>query len=122
MRGVRGRELAGVVMGTGAAFHHLLLGLVEVPHLVLEVDRRDAFLLEAHADDVLPRLIFVVGLVATEIAGLGFGLLAGLRGLPVTLKERRSDCELGGLAGLYFLIRDCLDILLFFFCGVPRVY
>lgn len=122
MGGVGGRELAGVVVGTGAAFHHLLLGLVEVPHLILEVDRRDALLLETHADDVLAGLVFVVGLVAAEIAGLGFGLLAGLRGFAVALEEGRADCKLGGLAGLYFLICDCFDILLFFFCGVPRVY
>lgn len=122
MGGVGGRELAGVVVGTGAAFHHLLLGLVEVPHLILEVDRRDALLLETHADDVLAGLVFVVGLVAAEISGLGFGLLAGLRGLAVALEEGRADCKLGGLAGLYFLIGDCFDILLFFFCGVPRVY
>ena len=120
MGGVGGRELAGVVVGARSAFHHLL-GFVEVPHLVLDVDRGDALLLAAQADHVLARLIFVVGLVAAKVAGLGLGLLAGLRGLAVTLEEWRSDCELRGLAGLYLLIGDRLDIFLLFFGGVSSV-
>lgn len=120
MGGVGGRELAGLVVGARAVLH--LLGLVEVPHLVLEVDRGDALLLAAHAHDVLARLIFVVRLVTAEIAGLGFGLLAGLGGLAVALEEGRADCELGGLAGLDLLISDCLNIFLFFFGGVPGIY
>ena len=121
MGGVGRRELARVVVGARAA-GDLLLGLVEVPHLVLEVDRGDALLLAPHLGDVLAGLVLVVGLVAAEVAGLGLGLLAGLRGLAVALEEGRANCELGGLAGLDLLVGDGLDVLLLLLGGVPRVY